>query len=148
MAADDRKQRIQEHLKATSGNKSLFSIKKTRQAPQSPQSFSFASVPTKETQPPVEVTPPPQAAPAQEKAQPFEAAAPAQEKAQAVETAASQAEAPRSVATKPKTFSQQDFRKKNVMDHVKKTSVNFGDFSLGSKERQQQILEHLRKSQG
>jgi hypothetical protein len=37
-------------------------------------------------------------------------------------------------------------RKKRIMDHVARSSANFGDFSLDEKERKKQILEHLRKS--
>jgi hypothetical protein len=38
-------------------------------------------------------------------------------------------------------------RKKRIMDHVLRSSANFGDFSFEEKERKQQIREHLRKSQ-
>lgn len=37
-------------------------------------------------------------------------------------------------------------RKKRIMDHIARSSVDFGDFSLDEKERKMQIIEHLRKS--
>ncbi len=44
----------------------------------------------------------------------------------------------------PKTISQ----KRQVMAHVRMSSGDFGDFSLSSDKRKQQIREHIRKSQG
>ncbi|WP_013320497.1 hypothetical protein [Gloeothece verrucosa] len=37
-------------------------------------------------------------------------------------------------------------RKRQVIDHVKNSSGDFGDFSFGSEKRKQKISEHLRKS--
>lgn len=138
MATDERKQRIQEHLKATSGdsNESLYSIVKIRQAPPAPPQVSTFS--TQPTKPKETVAPPPQTEPAIEPVATEAVVAPPQPVAPV---------APKIIA-EVQNFKPLDTRKRNIMDHVQKTSVNFGDFSLNSKDRQKQILEHLRKSQG
>jgi hypothetical protein len=46
-------------------------------------------------------------------------------------------------ASKPKASE----RRRKIMDHVARSSVNFGNFSLDEKERKQQIIEHVRKTQ-
>jgi hypothetical protein len=38
-------------------------------------------------------------------------------------------------------------RKRKIMDHVSRSSKDFGNFSLDEKERKSQIIEHVRKTQ-
>jgi hypothetical protein len=38
-------------------------------------------------------------------------------------------------------------RKRRIMEHVNRSSADFGDFSLEEKERKKQILDHIRKTQ-
>jgi hypothetical protein len=38
-------------------------------------------------------------------------------------------------------------RKRRIMDHVSRSSKDFGNFSLEEKERKSQIIEHVRKTQ-
>ncbi|MBE9168719.1 hypothetical protein IQ238_14795 [Pleurocapsales cyanobacterium LEGE 06147] len=37
-------------------------------------------------------------------------------------------------------------RKRRIMNHVKSSSGDFGDFSLNPEQRKRQIIEHVRKS--
>ena len=41
-----------------------------------------------------------------------------------------------------------DSRKKSIKEHLARSSANFSSFSLGSQQRQRQILEHVRLSKG
>jgi hypothetical protein len=117
MAAGDRRKKILEHLsQSTNGMSYDFSKKKAK--------LSIPSTPPKPIEKP---------------------ASPVMDSSASISSPAS------SIATtniSNSSFSSLNIkdRKRRIMNHVKSSSGDFGDFSLNPEQRKRQIIEHIRKS--
>jgi hypothetical protein len=120
MAAGDRKKKILEHLaQSTNGIRYDFSRKKAKS--------SISPTPSQ----PVEIPTP---------------SSPLGESSTSTPALASPTISTATISNPSFTPLTKRDRKRQVMNHVKSSSGDFGDFSLNPEQRKRQIIEHVRKS--